>query len=161
MTDETPADGIRELRALTAALTSAAESGDTEGLLGPRGGFPLGETVQHAAQSIRYAMEGYPKLSPAVVRHSVGHAVKKVFLRRGAMRHNLAAPVPGAPELDPNAALAASVAELRDAVERLAGFAGELHPHPVYGRCTVPQAASLQAMHLREHLPGLAARVAA
>ena len=42
----------------------------------------------------------------------------------------------------------------------LSSYTGTLHAHPVYGLCTKEQAARLQAMHLREHLPGLAALLA-
>lgn len=155
MNDDTaPADGLADLRLLGAALADALDAGDAEGLLAPRSTFTLAETIEHAAQSISYAMDGYPKLSPAPLRHTVGRAVKHVFLGRGRMRHDLAAPVPGAPDVTATDATHAAAA-LRSAIERLHAHTDPLHPHPVYGRCTVPQAARLQAMHLREHLPGL------
>lgn len=126
-----------------------------EALLGSRGMFTFSETLQHAAQSIGYSMTGYPKLSPIGLRSTLGRAVKHVFLRRGAMRHNLSAPVLGAPVLDPRMPDAQAVAALRLVVDRFTDFDGPLQPHPTYGPCSKEQVARLQTMHLREHLPGI------
>ncbi|WEO76741.1 DUF1569 domain-containing protein [Cryobacterium sp. SO2] len=130
------------------------QDGSGSALLSPRGRYSFSETAQHAAQSIGYSMTGYPHLAPVSLRVTVGRAVKHLFLRRGAMRHNLSAPVSGAPELDPTMPDLAAVAVLRASVNRLVAFDGALQPHPTYGRCTREQVATLQTMHLREHLPG-------
>ncbi|MBT2532548.1 DUF1569 domain-containing protein [Arthrobacter sp. ISL-48] len=129
--------------------------GSGKALLSSRGIWTFSETLQHAAQSIGYSMTGYPKLSPIGLRSTLGRAAKHLFLRRGAMRHNLSAPVLGAPELDPRMADPEAVAALRLVVSRFADFVGPLQPHPIYGRCSKEQVASLQTMHLREHLPGM------
>ena len=131
------------------------QDGSGSALLSPRGTYTFSQTVQHAAQSIGYSMTGYPRLAPVSLRVTVGRAVKHLFLRRGAMRHNLSAPVSGAPDLDPGLRDLAAIAVLRATVSRLAGFDGALQPHPTYGRCTKEQVASLQTLHLREHLPGV------
>lgn len=131
------------------------QDGSGRALPSSRSVFTFSETTQHAAQSIVYSMTGYPRLAAASLRATVGRTVKHLFLRRGAMRHNLSAPVAGAPELDPAMPDVVAVAHLRAAAARLAGFTGTLQPHPTYGRCTIEQVASLQAMHLREHLPGV------
>jgi len=131
------------------------QDGSGDPLLSPRGSYTFSETVQHAAQSIGYSMTGYPRLAPASLRVTVGRAVKHLFLNRGAMRHNLSAPVSGAPDLDPAMPDLAAIAVLRAAVARLAAFDGALQPHPTYGRCSKEQVASLQTLHLREHLPGV------
>ncbi|TFC59948.1 DUF1569 domain-containing protein [Cryobacterium sp. TMB1-7] len=130
------------------------QQGSGAALLSPRGTYSFSETAQHAAQSIGYSMTGYPHLAPVSLRVTVGRAVKHLFLRRGAMRHNLSAPVSGAPELDPAMPDLAAVAVLRTAVNALVAFTGDLQPHPTYGRCTKAQVANLQTQHLREHLPG-------
>lgn len=150
-----PEDGFADFHALLDRLDAAIASGRAEDLATDRGSFTISETLQHAAQSVDYAMTGYPALKPAAVRNTIGRAVKHAFLRCGRMRHNLDAPVPGAPELDAAVPASAAAAGLRAAVQRLEVFVGTLHPHPVYGTCTPAQAARLQAMHLREHLPGL------
>ena len=131
------------------------QDGSGTALLSPRGTYTFSQTVQHAAQSIGYSMTGYPRLAPVSLRVTVGRTVKHLFLRRGAMRHNLSAPVSGAPDLDPRLPDLVAIAVLRATVSRLAAFDGALQPHPTYGRCTKEQVASLQTLHLREHLPGL------
>lgn len=150
---------LSALVAVVDALESRVrQDGSGSALLSPRSSYTFSETTQHAAQSIGYSMTGYPRLAPASLRATAGRAVKHLFLRRGAMRHNLSAPIAGAPELDPAMPDLEAIELLRAAVNRLAGFTGTLQPHPTYGRCTTEQVASLQAMHLREHLPGVAAR---
>jgi len=149
-----PIAGLIAFVDLLAARVMAGGSGQE--LLSERGTFTFSETVQHAAQSIGYVMTGYPRLSHPGMRATLGRAVKHLFLRRGAMRHNLSAPVLGAPELDPRMPELEAVAVLRSVVHRFASFEGQLQPHPSYGLCTKEQAASLQTMHLREHLPALA-----
>jgi len=151
-------DAAAPLSALVAFVDSLESTvrrdGSGAALLGPRGKYGFSETAQHAAQSIAYSMTGYPKLAPVSLRLTVGRAVKHVFLRRGAMRHDLSAPVSGAPDLDPGMPDLTAVRLLRDAVTRLGAFNGTLQPHPTYGRCTKDQVATLQTLHLREHLPG-------
>lgn len=152
-----PQDGFKDLDSILAQLENRIAAGNAEQLLSHREGFGLSETLQHAAQSISYAMDGYPKLKARAFRSTLGKAAKHLFLSRGAMRHSLTAPLDGAPALDPRIVQSEALASLREAVTRLRDFEGELQPHPSYGVCAVDQAARLQAMHLREHLPGLAA----
>ena len=157
-TPTTP-DAPASLAALVAVVETlesrVRHDGSGSALLSVRGTYTFSQTVQHAAQSIGYSMTGYPRLAPASLRVTVGLAVKHLFLRRGAMRHNLSAPVSGAPDLDPAMPDLAAIAVLRAAVARLAAFDGALQPHPTYGRCSKEQVASLQTLHLREHLPGV------
>lgn len=155
----TPDDGLADLRRLSEALDRAVAEGHGDELVAPGSDFDLSETIQHSAQSIGYAMTGYPELKPAIVRRTVGRAAKHTFLGRGRMKHNLSAPVPGAPELDGSESVEEALAQLREVISALGAYTGTLHAHPVYGQCTKEQAARLQAMHLREHLPGLAAFV--
>ena len=64
-----------------------------------------------------------------------------------------------APDLDDSEGVTAALTQLHDVITALSSYTGTLHAHPVYGQCTKEQAARLQAMHLREHLPGLAAHM--
>lgn len=156
----TPADGLADLRMLADALDRVVADGHGDDLVAPGSDFDLSETIQHSAQSIGYAMTGYPELKPALVRKTVGRAAKHAFLGQGRMKHNLSAPVPGAPDLDESEGVEAALTELHGVISALSSYTGTLHAHPVYGLCTKEQAARLQAMHLREHLPGLAALLA-
>jgi hypothetical protein len=116
----------------------------------------LSQTVQHCAQSIGYSVTGYPKLKPKAYRATVGALAKRVFLRRGAMRHPLGAPLEGAPPLDPALTVPEAVDRLTDAVRRFTAHRATHAQHPAYGSCTHEEYAALHAMHLAEHLPGLA-----
>jgi hypothetical protein len=80
----------------------------------------------------------------------------RVFLRRGAMRHPLGAPLEGAPPLDPALTVPEAVDRLTDAVRRFTAHRATHAQHPAYGSCTHEEYAALHAMHLAEHLPGLA-----
>ncbi|MFG6444571.1 DUF1569 domain-containing protein [Microbacterium sp. P07] len=155
--DTTPAgeSSRSDLRIVLDDLARAIAADPRGSSLTSGGTFTLTETLQHAAQSIEYSLSGYPVLKPVGFRTTIGRAAKHLFLRRGAMKHNLAAPVDGAPELDPHLAVTAALRRLEIAATALLAHTGSLQPHPTYGVCTPEQGARLQAMHLREHLPGL------
>ncbi|MEH0474829.1 DUF1569 domain-containing protein [Streptomyces sp. B21-097] len=125
-------------------------------LLAPGGPWNLSQTLQHCAQTVRYSVTGYPELKPALFRATIGALAKRVFLRRGSMKHALGAEIAGAPSLDPSLPVTEAAAGLGDAVALFTGHAGEHAPHPAYGACTHDEFARLHAMHLAEHLPGLA-----
>jgi hypothetical protein len=126
-----------------------------EDLVDPRGSWNLAQVLQHCAHSIRYSVTGYPRLGPALLRATVGPIAKRLFLRRGSMRHDLDAPLAGAPPLDPDRALADCLTDLADSVALFQASPGRAHPHPAYGRCTHREYAVLHALHLADHLPGL------
>ncbi|MGW1270197.1 DUF1569 domain-containing protein [Streptomyces sp. NPDC002491] len=124
-------------------------------LLAPGSSWNLSQTLQHCAQTVRYSVTGYPALKPALFRATAGALAKRVFLRRGAMRHSLAAEIAGAPPLDPQLPVTEAAAGLTEAVALFTSHTAEHAPHPAYGRCTHDEFARLHAMHLAEHLPGL------
>lgn len=59
------------------------------------------QTLVHCAQSIEYSLTGFPQMKSAVFQRTIGAAAFSVFSWRGRMTHDLAEPIPGAPELDP------------------------------------------------------------
>jgi hypothetical protein len=113
--------------------------------------------LEHCAQSIEYAVTGYPKLKPAFVRSTVGKLVKNKFLGQGEMSHDTAAPVAGAPALDASMTLEAARARLRAAIETFRAHPGPYAPHLVYGPCTRDEYERLQSMHVADHLRALGA----
>lgn len=127
-------------------------SADQLSLSGP---WNLSQTLQHCAQTVRYSVTGYPKLKPMMFRATVGAVAKRVFLRRGSMKHSLGAEIEGAPRLDPNLPTTEAASDLADAVALFTSHTGRHALHPVYGPCTHDEFARLHAMHLAEHLPGL------
>lgn len=115
-------------------------------------GWSPAQVFNHCAQSIDYSMDGYPQLKPAWFRHSVGPAVFAVFAARGAMRHGLQEPIPGAAALDVPAAAAQALQRLQDAFARFAAFTGELQPHFAYGQLNHAEYAGAHVLHLYNHL---------
>ncbi|MEU3885307.1 DUF1569 domain-containing protein [Streptomyces sp. NPDC029041] len=127
-------------------------------LLAPGSTWNLSQTVQHCAQTVRYSVTGYPVLKPALFRATAGSLAKRVFLRRGAMKHPLGAVIDGAPPLDPALPVPEAAAGLAEAVALFTGHTAEHAPHPAYGRCSHDEFARLHALHLAEHLPALTER---
>jgi hypothetical protein len=148
--------GNPSLDVLAGRLRERTATNPTRQLLAAKSVWNLSQTVQHCAQTIDYSVTGYPKLKPRPFRVTVGALAKRTFLRRGATRHSLGAEIAGAPPLDPALAVSEAVTRLTDAVELFSGYRGSHAPHPAYGVCTHEEYAALHAMHLVEHLPGLA-----
>jgi hypothetical protein len=115
----------------------------------------LSQTVQHCAQTVRYSVVGYPALKPWLFRATAGALAKRIFLRRGAMKHPLGAEIEGAPPLRADLPVAEAVEQMTKAVALFTSHTGDHAPHPAYGRCTHDEFARLHAMHIVEHLPGL------
>jgi len=120
----------------------------------------LSQVAQHLAQSIEYSMQGYPALKGAWFRSSIGSAAFAVFNASGAMSHDLAEPIPGAPALDAAQALKTSVQRLLDAMDAFAQFNGTLRPHFAYGELTKPQYERAHLMHLANHWTQFQAKTA-
>lgn len=135
---------------------SAAGRGDAD-LLAPTASWNLSQTLQHCAQTIGYSVTGYPALKPWLFRATAGALAKRLFLARGATKHDLDAELDGAPPLDAALPVADALARLDRAVDAFDAHGGPHPPHPAYGNCRHDEYARLHAMHLREHLPGLAA----
>lgn len=115
------------------------------------GAWSLSQVLNHAAQSVEYSLDGFPQPKPAWFRASVGPLAFKVFDARGAMKHPLDAPIPGAPALDAQAPLDAAVKRLLAAFDRFDSHGGPLQPHFAYGALDKPTYARAHLMHLAEH----------
>ncbi|HEU6454899.1 MAG TPA: DUF1569 domain-containing protein [Roseateles sp.] len=120
----------------------------------------LSQVLQHLAQSIEFSMQGFPVLKGAWFRFSIGSAAFAVFNARGAMSHDLAEPIPGAPALDAAQTLKTSVQRLLDAMDAFARFNGTLRPHFAYGALTKPQYERAHLMHLANHWTQVHAKTA-
>jgi hypothetical protein len=115
------------------------------------GTWTLAQVLNHAAQSVEYSLDGFPEPKPAWFRATVGPLAFKVFDARGAMKHPLDAPIPGAPAIDAQAPLDASVLRLLSAFDRFERHGGALQPHFAYGALDKPTYARAHLMHLAEH----------
>ena len=135
-------DALRKLR--TEAATAVTP---------PNASFSLHQLLVHCAQSIEYSLTGYPQMKPAWLRATV-RLVRGRFLARGAMRHNLTAPVPGAPALPREGDMEAAWARLLAALDRFEAHTEPLRDHFMFGRLTKAEYERIHAMHLADHLNG-------
>jgi hypothetical protein len=115
-------------------------------------GWNPAQVFNHCAQSIDYSIDGYPELKAAWFRQSLGQAVFSVFASRGAMRHPLDQPIPGAPALTASSDPAVALARLQGALGRFAAHTGALQPHFAYGQLTHAEYAKAHVLHLYNHL---------
>lgn len=113
-------------------------------------GWALPKVLEHLAQSIGYAVDGYPQLQPGWFRHGPGALAGGLFQRIGRMRHDLEAPIPGAPALALDS-LAEGVEVLRAAIARFRAHRGPLAPHFAYGELDHPAYTRAHLMHLADH----------
>lgn len=120
-------------------------------------GFTLAQTLEHCAQSIDFAIDGFPAMKPALFRATVGAAAFAVFSLRGRMSHGLADPIPGAPLLDAAADAAEALARLVASADRFERYTGVLAPHFAYGQLSKSDYAKANAMHLANHFSAVEA----
>ena len=108
-------------------------------------------TLTHCAQSIQFALSGYPQAKSELFQRTVGRAAYQVFAWRGQMSHDLIEPIPGAPALRPQADPQAALAELHQAIEAFHRHSSELQPHFAYGQLSKAEYELAHAMHLANH----------
>jgi hypothetical protein len=118
----------------------------------------LPQALLHCAQSIDYSLDGFPQMKPTLLRRTVGRLVSWRFLSAGKMRHNLGAPVPGAPALPAMGDVEAAWERLLLAIDRFEQQAGPPREHFLFGRLSKDEFGRLHAMHLADHLSALAIR---
>jgi hypothetical protein len=110
------------------------------------------QTLTHLAQSIEYAMTGYPQARSALFQRTVGAGAFGLFAWRGRMSHPLDDPIPGAPALDLDTDAASALARLQGAVQAFQAHSGPLQPHFAYGALDKAEYEQAHAMHLANHL---------
>jgi hypothetical protein len=116
------------------------------------GDWTVFQALEHCAESIRYSMTGFPAMKPPFVRVTVGRLVSGFFLWRGAMSHDLAAPVPGAPGIEAKGDVKGAAADLLAVIEDFNTFDKPLAPHFLYGDRSKADYDKLHAMHIANHL---------
>ena len=119
-------------------------------------GMSLHQVLLHCGQSIDYSLTGFPQLRSGIVRATVGPIIARRFLAKGAMSHDLGAPVPGAPALPIDGDLQAACDTLIQAIDRFLGHTAPIHPHFVFGSLTKSQFEQLHAMHIADHFSAVA-----
>ena len=135
------AEAAAALRSLRSARVIEVRSGPT-----------LHQLLVHCAQSIEYSRSGYPELKPPWLRKTVGRLVLHLFMALGFMRHDLAAPVPGAPAIAPEGDSQAAWDRLLAAIDGFQRHEGPLFPHLLYGDLDKATYDRVQALHIANHL---------
>ncbi len=115
------------------------------------GAWDLAHVLHHAAQSIEYSMQGFPQPKPAWFRSSVGPLAATVFSARGRMNHDLAEPIPGAPDIAQGQPLPAAVDHAIAALQAFEQYTGALAPHFAYGDLGKADYTRAHLMHFANH----------
>lgn len=116
-----------------------------------RSGWNLPQTLHHLAQSIEYSMVGFPAPKSPLFQATAGRLAFAFFDSRGRMSHGLTEPIPGAPALPPDQALAPAIDRLLQAMARFDAHAGPLQPHFAYGALDKASYVRAHLMHLADH----------
>jgi len=106
----------------------------------------------HLCQSIECSLRGYPAMKPAWLRATVGRLVAGRFLRRGEMKHDHGAPVPGEPAISADGDLGKAWARLHAAIAAFQAASDPLPPHFFFGALTKAEYERIHAMHIADHL---------
>lgn len=114
--------------------------------------WSLAQTLAHCAQSIEYSMIGYPQPKSKFFQSTAGAAAFEAFSWRGRMTHDLAEPIPGAPELEAGLEPVAALERLQTAVQSFQQWRGLMRPHFAYGDLGKKEYELVHSMHLANHL---------
>ncbi|MEW5853144.1 MAG: DUF1569 domain-containing protein [Myxococcota bacterium] len=115
----------------------------------------LARDLAHCAQSIECAVNGFPVHRGWLVRRVAGPLVLRGFLKRGHMKHDVDAAIPGVPPVAHDITVTAAVQRLQGAVTSFRN-AAELQPHFAYGVVDRASYERAQGMHVADHLSHLA-----
>jgi Protein of unknown function (DUF1569) len=145
-----PATMSSERFASTAAALKTLEQLRTQA---PRmtGAWDLPHVLHHTAQSIEYSINGFPSPKPAWFRATLGSYAFAVFNARGQMTHNLAEPIPGAPDIAQGQPLGPAIDHIVAALQAFDRHGGALAPHFAYGALDKPAYTRAHLMHLANH----------
>ncbi len=113
-------------------------------------GWSLPHIAEHCAQSIEFAMSGFPTPKSALFQATAGKAAFAVFSARGKMHHSTSEPIPGAFAL--SATDLSALTRLRAAANALVTFDGTLKPHFAYGTLSKPEMITANVFHIANHL---------
>lgn len=114
--------------------------------------WPVFTIMSHCAQTIQYAMTGYPKSKPKWIQNTIGKWVLGKFSRQGYMSHNLQAPVPGSPPIENTGIAKDGIKILLNTIETFETYRGELKPHLIFGNLSKEAYNQYFAMHIADHL---------
>ena len=120
------------------------------------GAWDLPHVLHHVAQSIEYSITGFPASKPAWFQATLGSYAFALFNARGQMTHNLAEPIPSAPDIEQGQPLVPAVDHVVAALRAFDQHGGPLAPHFAYGALDKPAYTRAHLMHLANHWDELA-----
>lgn len=141
---------LKNLDEALVELDKLAQSQDTKTV-----NWSVYRVLHHCAQTIEYSMTGYPVQKNKLLQWTIGKLAIGKFLRQGYMKHNLAAPVPGAPAVVAEGTPAEGIALLKNTIEKFQNFNAPLQPHLLFGQLTKTQYNQYFAMHIADHFSEL------
>jgi hypothetical protein len=115
------------------------------------GTWDMAHVLHHAAQSVEFSIAGFPEPKPVWFRATLGSYAFSLFNARGQMTHNLAEPIPGAPDIAQGQPLAPAVDHAIAALQAFERHAGALTPHFAYGTLGKADYTRAHLMHLANH----------
>jgi hypothetical protein len=139
----------RHINSLQEIRTELASLDPTK--LSVEGPWTVNQVFAHCAQSMEYALIGFPVNKPPWFQATLGKIVLSKFLRQGYMSHDTAAAIPGAPP-PANKSPRASLDRLLDAIDKFEAHDGRFAPHFAFGPVDKARYGRVQAMHIAEHL---------
>ncbi|MGB5492035.1 MAG: DUF1569 domain-containing protein [Woeseiaceae bacterium] len=105
----------------------------------------------HLTQSVDYSLTGFPEMKSTAFRQTLGGAAFFAFSTAGAMRHDLAAPIPGAPALAEDGPTIEAIDRLVASLVRFEEYTGALQPHFAYGELGRDEYRAAHIFHVRNH----------
>lgn len=114
-------------------------------------GWDLARVLHHAAQSIEFSITGFPEMKGALFRATAGAAAFSVFGHLHKMRHDLEAPIPGAPAIEAGQPLGPALDRVLAALRRFEQHRGPLAPHFAYGDLSRDEYLTAHLLHLDNH----------
>ena len=112
-------------------------------------------TFTHLAQSIEYSYLGFPEHKSDSFKSWLGKPAFTVFKAAGAMHHNTAEPIPGAPalknDINDSGNINQAIDRLVEALQRFKS-ATKLFPHFAYGDLSHNDYLIAHLLHINDHL---------
>src|SRR5690606_30284250 len=115
------------------------------------GDWDVYQNLVHCAQSIDFALEGYPVEKSMLFQNTMGKLVFHYFNWKGYIRHNTNMQNPGEPVVAKNDSLK-GIERLQNAIIRFDAWEGPLYPHRFYGKLSKKQYAKAHTMHIANHM---------
>ncbi|MFO0959292.1 MAG: DUF1569 domain-containing protein [Isosphaeraceae bacterium] len=114
------------------------------------GKWTLGEICNHLATTLNYAVDGFPRPMPWIVRRTIGPYFLRKVLKEGRMPDGIKAP--GVLQPKPGVEAAEAIESLRAAIRRVQDGREPFPENGFFGPMTKEQIQRLQCIHCAHHL---------